>query len=93
MTNSGINEAYLRVAKSRERLQKLKKMDAPDIIINNEHRVFENAIGELMQDQDIAAFAEDIGPRAFAICFDHVAGVSVPSTDSAMHFAHFSDDR
>ena len=91
MAHTGINELYLRVVKSRERLQKLKAMDAPAIMINNEHRVFEDAIGKLMQDDEIAAFAKDVGPQAFDICFDHIAGGSIPFAEPAMPFAAFTD--
>ena len=90
MVKSDINHLYRRVLKSNERLQKLKRLGAPAVIINNEHRIFESAVRELMTDEDIGRFAEDIGPHAFGVCFDHIAGTPVARPNEATPFGSFA---
>lgn len=78
MATQDINGLYLRVIRSNERLQRLKKLAAPEVVINNEYRIFEDAVSALLSDDEIAGFTVDIGAVAFQVCFDHIAGALVP---------------
>lgn len=47
MTTPILHQLYRRVINSNERLQRLKALDAPEIIVRNEHRVLQLAIRAL----------------------------------------------
>lgn len=47
MTTPVLNQLYRRVINSNGRLQRLKTLDAPEIIVRNEHRVLQMAIRAL----------------------------------------------
>ena len=47
MTIQNIDQLYRRVIASTDRLERLEAMDAPDIVLRNEHRVLQDALGAL----------------------------------------------
>ena len=91
MSKPDINRLYQRVIRSNERLHELKELGAPAILIQSECRAFEDAISDLMRDEDIGDFAEDIGAQAFSVCFGHIAGSTMPLAEDSFQFERLAE--
>lgn len=60
MTSPVLNQLYRRVIASNNRLQQLKALGAPDIVVRNEHRILQQAIRELGDTDFFAGAANEV---------------------------------
>ena len=72
-----LNDLYRRVINSDCRLQQLKQMHAPAIVMRNENRILEGAVNDLLDDDEIAPLVGDVGADAFMNYFNHIAGTEI----------------
>ena len=63
MTTPHLNRLYRRVIASSERLDQLKAMHAPDIVLRNEHRVLKDAMQQLQDVLPAHPLSGDTGLR------------------------------
>ena len=91
MATRDLNDLYRRVINSSDRLQQLREMRAPDIMLRNENRILEGAIYALLDDNKIAQVVADVSANAFINDFNHVAGTEnrhpIAVTESAARVA------
>ena len=77
MATHDLNELYQRTINSNNRLQKLRKMCAPDIVLRNETRILQDAVNDLLGDDEITQFIAHVGADAFIDYFNHIAGTRI----------------
>lgn len=77
MTTRNLNELYRRVINSDTRLQKLRQMSAPDVIVRNENRVLQDAMGALLNDDEVTQVIDHVGTDAFVNYFNYIAGTEI----------------
>ncbi len=74
---SDLNDLYRRVINRSDRLKRLIKLRAPEIIMRNEKRILQHAVNALFDDSEIAALIAHIGVGIFNNCFNHIAGTEI----------------
>ncbi len=77
MTSHDLNKLHHRVISSNLRLQQLKEMHAPNIIVRNEQRVLHEALGALNDDGTIQQTIADIGIESFINYFKHIGDAEI----------------
>jgi DNA-directed RNA polymerase subunit beta' len=77
MATRNLNDLYRRMITSSNRLQQLREMRAPDIVLRNENRILEGAVYALLDDDKIAQVIADVSANAFINYFNHIAGTEI----------------
>ena len=77
MATRDLNDLYRRVINRSDRLKRLIKLRAPEIIVRNEKRMLQHAVNALFDDSEIAALIAHISVRIFTDYFNHIAGTEI----------------
>ena len=77
MATRDLTDLYRRMINSNHRLQQLKEMGAPNIVVRNENRILQDAIDTLLTNDEIARVITDIGTNAFTDYFNYIAGTDI----------------
>ena len=77
MAIHNLNDLYRRVISSNVRLQQLKTLYAPEIVVRNEKRVLHAAVGELSDHEAIRQSIADVGADAFIRYFNYITGTEI----------------
>lgn len=85
MTTLKLDNRYRRVINSRSRLQQLRQMHAPEIVVRNEFRLLQDAIGALPIDDEFTRITDPVGTDAFVNRFNYIAETEIrlPVTTAA----------
>ena len=86
MATRDLNDLYRRAINSNNRLQQLREMRAPEIVVRNEKRILEDAVNALLNDDQIAQITAHVGTSAFINYFNYIAGTEIrfPIVTTAM---------
>ena len=77
MATHDLNELYRRTINSKKRLQQLRMMCAPEIVLRVETRILHDAVNDLLGDDEITQFIAHAGAGAFIDYFNHIAGIQI----------------
>jgi len=77
MARRDLNDLNRWVVNSSNRLQQLREMRAPDIVLRNENRIPEGAVYALLDDDKIAQVVANVSANAFINYFNHIAGTEI----------------
>ncbi len=77
MTTRKLNDLYHRIINSDNRLQQLRQMRAPDIILRTENRLLEDSVGALLNDEDVTHIVDHVGTDAFVKYFNYITGIQI----------------
>ena len=83
MAKQDLNKLYHRVQSSNARLQQLKALHAPEIIVRNEKRLLKGAIGKLAEQGVISRSIADVGADDFIGYVNYIAGSQARSIAAA----------
>lgn len=77
MTQHCLNNIYRRVINSDTRLQTLTRLGAPNVIVRNENRVLQDAMGALFDVDEIAQLVDMVGADDVVNYFNYIAGTDI----------------
>lgn len=89
--SAGFDDLYRRVINRNDRLKRLIKLRAPEIIVRNERRMLQEAVDALSDHGEIVGIIAHIGVNTFTTYFNHITGTEfdfpVVDTAAASHAA------